>query len=243
MDSQEGLVVFRDREDAGRKLAAQLHSYKGRKDVIVLGIPRGGVPVAYEVAKALDAPLDIFVSRKLGVPWQEELAFGAIATGGARVLDREIIEAIGISDQEIEQITAEVKKELERRERLYRGRRAPLKVDGLTVILVDDGIATGSSMRAAIHALRQMRPAKLIVAVPVAPQSTCKRLKSEVDQLVCVCLPEEFYAIGQFYEDFSQVADEEVTELLHRAAQPVLQTVGEEDPPDVGKSADLPGIL
>jgi len=236
-------VVFRDREDAGRKLAAQLCGYKNRKEVIVLGIPRGGVPVAYEVAKALDAPLDIFVSRKLGVPWQEELAFGAVATNGTRVLDREIVEAVGISDEEIEQITARVKQELERREHLYRGKLPPLKLDGLTVILVDDGIATGSSMRAAIHALRQMKPAKIVVAVPVAPQSTCKRLKSEVDHLVCVHTPEEFYAIGQFYEDFSQVADEEVTELLHRAAQPVLQNVGEEDPPDVDGSADLPGIF
>jgi len=237
-------MLFRDREDAGRKLAAQLHAYKNRKDVIVLGIPRGGVPVAYEVAKALDAPLDIFVSRKLGVPWQEELAFGAVATGGARVLDREIIEAIGISDEEIEQIITRVKKELERRENLYRGNRPPLKVDGLTVILVDDGIATGSSMRAAISALRQMKPAEIVVAVPVAPQSTCNRLKSEVDHLVCVYMPEEFYAIGQFYEDFSQVADEEVTELLHRAAQPVLQTVQETDPPDIeGSTTMIPGRM
>jgi putative phosphoribosyl transferase len=237
-------MVFRDREDAGRKLAAQLHAYANRNDVIVLGIPRGGVPVAYEVAKALDAPLDIFVSRKLGVPWQEELAFGAVATGGARVLDHEIIEAIGISDQEIEQITTRVKKELERRENLYRGDRPPLKVYGLIVILVDDGIATGSSMRAAITALRQMKPAQIVVAVPVAPQSTCKRLKSEVDHLVCVYMPEEFYAIGEFYDDFSQVADEEVTELLHRAAQPVLQIVQEVDPPDIeGSTTMIPGRI
>jgi putative phosphoribosyl transferase len=225
-------------------LAEQLHAFANRKDVIILGIPRGGVPVAYEVAKALNAPLDIFVSRKLGVPWQEELAFGAIATGGTRVLDREIIEAIGISDEEIEQITVRVKKELERRENLYRGDRSPLRIDGLTVILVDDGIATGSSMRAAINALRQMKPARIVVAVPVAPQSTCKQLRSEVDQLVCVYMPEEFYAIGQFYEDFSQVADEEVTTLLHRAAQPVLQSVGQGDPPEAEGSLNMiPGRM
>ncbi len=237
-------MVFRDREEAGGRLAAQLHAYANRKDVIVLGIPRGGVPVAYEVAKALDAPLDIFVSRKLGVPWQEELAFGAVATGGTRVLDREIIEAIGISEEEIEHVTSRAKKELERRDNLYRGDRPPLKVDGLTVILVDDGIATGSSMRAAINALRQMRPAQIVVAVPVAPQSTCRRLRSEVDHLVCVHMPEEFYAIGQFYEDFSQVADEEVTRLLHLAAQPVLQSVGQDDPPDAeGRTRMIPGRM
>ena len=237
-------MVFRDREDAGRKLAAQLHAYAHRKDVIVLGIPRGGVPVAFEVAKSLDAPLDIFVSRKLGVPWHEELAFGAVATGGARVLDRAIIDAVGIPDEEIGQITARVKKELDRRENLYRGDRSPLKVDGLTVILVDDGIATGSSMRAAITSLRQMRPAQIVVAVPVAPQSTCKRLRFEVDRLVCVHMPEEFYAIGQFYEDFSQVADEEVTRLLHLAAQPVLESVGQDDPPDTeGRMDMIPGRM
>ena len=218
-------MVFRDREEAGRKLAEQLHAYANRKDVIVLGIPRGGVPVAFEVAKALDAPLDIFLSRKLGVPGQEELAFGAIATGGTRVLDRDIIEAAGISEEQIGQITARVKKELERRANLYRGARPPLKVEGLTVLLVDDGIATGSSMRAAIDSLRQMKPARLVVAVPVAPLSTCNRLRREVDEFVCVHMPEEFYAIGQFYEDFSQMADEEVTELLRRAAQPALQNL------------------
>jgi putative phosphoribosyl transferase len=218
-------MVFRDREEAGRKLAEQLHAYANRKDVIVLGIPRGGVPVAFEVAKALDAPLDIFLSRKLGVPGQEELAFGAIATGGTRVLDREIIEAAGISEEQIGQITARVQKELERRANLYRGARPPLKVKGLTVLLVDDGIATGSSMRAAIDALRQMKPARLVVAVPVAPLSTCNRLRREVDEFICVHMPDEFYAIGQFYEDFSQMADEEVTELLRRAAQPALQNL------------------
>jgi putative phosphoribosyl transferase len=243
-------MIFRDREQAGRKLAEQLQLYANRKDVIVLGIPRGGVPVASEVAKALDAPLDIFLSRKLGVPGQEELAFGAIATGDTRVLDREIIEAVGISKEQIDQITARAKRELERRENLYRGARPPLKLEGLTVLLVDDGIATGSSMRAAINALRQMKPARLVVAVPVAPLSTCKRLKREVDDLVSVYAPKDFYAIGQFYENFSQLADEEVTELLRRAAEPALQNVAPDDPIDPegslnmipGRQSQLDGI-
>ena len=216
-------MIFENRTDAGRKLASQLKTYANRKDVIVLGIPRGGVPVAFEVAVLLNAPLDVFVSRKLGVPGQEELAFGAIASGGVRILDAEIVDAVGMSDVEIEQITASVTKELERRERLYRGDRPPLKVEGSTVILVDDGIATGSSMRAAISALRQMKPARLVVAVPVAPVSTCNRLKREVDELLCVYMPETFFAIGQFYDDFLQVTDEEVTDLLHRAARPAIQ--------------------
>jgi len=235
-------MVFRDREQAGRKLAEQLRVYANRKDVIVLGIPRGGVPVAFEVAKALNAPLDIFLSRKLGVPGQEELAFGAIATGNTRVLDREIIEAVGISEEQIDQVTARAKKELERRENLYRGARPALKLEGLTVLLVDDGIATGSSMRAAIHALRQMNPARVVVAVPVAPLSTCNRLKREVDDLVCVYAPKDFYAIGQFYEDFSQMADEEVTDLLRRAGEPALQKVQQDDPSDPeGSTKMIPG--
>ncbi len=235
-------TLFQNRAEAGRKLAEQLHAYANRKDVIVLGIPRGGVPVAFEVAKVLHAPLDIFLSRKLGAPGQEELAFGAIATGGTRVLDWEIIEAIGISEEQIDQITAKVKKELERRANLYRGARPPLKVEGLTVLLVDDGIATGSSMRAAIQALRQMKPARIVVAVPVAPQSTCSRLGREVDELVCVHSPQDFYAIGQFYEDFSQTADEEVTELLRQAAEPSPQNVAQDDPSDPeGRSNMIPG--
>ena len=208
-------MVFDDRADAGRKLAKRLEAaYAKRKDVIVLGIPRGGVPVAFEVAKALEAPLDVFVSRKLGVPGQEELAFGAVASGDVRVLDRQIIEAAGVSEQQIEQTTQAVKKELERRERLFRGSRPPLNVVGRTVLLVDDGIATGSSMRAAINALRQMKPARIVVAVPVAPVSTCNRLRPEVDELVCLHMPESFFAIGQFYADFSQVPDEDVAGFL-----------------------------
>jgi putative phosphoribosyl transferase len=215
--------VFRDRVDAGGKLAKQLSTYANRSDVIVLGIPRGGVPVAFEVANALNAPLDVFLSRKLGVPGQEELAFGAVATGGIRVLDHELIDAVGIPEHEIERITEHVKMELERREDVYRSGRPPLDVEGQTVILVDDGIATGSSMRAAINALRQMKPARIVIAVPVAPVSTCERLREDVDELVCIDTPEPFFAIGQFYEDFSQLTDEEVTLLLHRASQPPVQ--------------------
>ena len=218
VDRETEEIVFEDRVDAGRRLASRLGAYAKRKGVIVLGIPRGGVPVAFEVAAALGAPLDIFVSRKLGAPAQPELAFGAIASGGVRILDPEIVEAIGISDIEIEQVTATARKELERRERAYRGERPPLSVQGATVILVDDGIATGSSMRAAIAALRQMKPERLVIAVPVAPLFTCNHLKPEVDEFVCVDMPENFFAISQFYYDFSQTTDEEVTGLLHRAA-------------------------
>lgn len=218
VDRETAEIVFEDRADAGRRLASRLGAYAKRKGVVVLGIPRGGVPVAFEVASALGAPLDVFVSRKLGAPTQPELAFGAIASGGVRILDPEIVQALGISDFEIERVTATAQKELERRERAYRGGRPPLPVQGATVILVDDGIATGSSMRAAIAALRQVKPNRLVIAVPVAPLSTFHHLKPEVDEFVCVDTPEDFFAISQFYYDFSQTTDEEVTDLLHRAA-------------------------
>lgn len=216
-------MIFSDRKEAGQKLASRLGEYANRPDVIVLGLPRGGVPVAFEVARALHAELDVFVSRKLGVPWQEELAFGAVASGGVRVLDEDIVSSVGISKEEIEQITERVKKEVERRERVYRGDRPPLQLEGRTAILVDDGIATGSSIRAAVAALKKMRPGRIVIAVPVAPMSTCKRLRAEVGDLQCVHTPVAFYAIGQFYADFSQVADEEVTELLREAARPASQ--------------------
>lgn len=232
-------IIFQDRADAGYRLAKALQAYANREDVVVLGIPRGGVPVAFEVAKALHAPLDIFLSRKLGVPGQEELAFGAIASGGVRVLDQEIVDGVGISKEQIERITEKVRKELERRERAYRGTRAPLTIEGQAVLLVDDGIATGSSMRAAINALRQMKPARLVVAVPVAPQSTCSRLRAEVDEFVCLQTPKYFYAIGQFYDDFSQIADDEVTELLHLAAQPVVRGIQEQDPSPAERSSTM----
>jgi putative phosphoribosyl transferase len=212
-------MFFADRTEAGRKLAEKLGAYANRDDVLVLGIPRGGVPVAFEVATRLHAPLDVFLLRKLGVPGQEELAFGAIASGGVRYLDREIVEAVGISGEEIERVTSMELKELERREKAFRGGRPALDVRGKTVIIVDDGIATGSSMSAGIKALRQMQPSRLVVAVPVAPDRTCNRLKNEVDELVCLQTPLSFHAIGQFYEDFSQVPDEEVIELLKRAEQ------------------------
>jgi putative phosphoribosyl transferase len=211
-------IVFENRADAGRRLAPRLVKYANREDVVVLGIPRGGVVVAFEAASALRDPLDVFVSRKLGLPRQEELAFGAVATGGVRVLDRQLIEAVGLAHANVERITANARMELERREKLYRAGRQPLVVQGKTVILVDDGIATGSSMRAAIEALRQMGPARVVVAVPVAPSSTCNRLRFEADEVVCVHTPETFFAIGEFYDDFSEVTDEEVAELVRRAA-------------------------
>jgi putative phosphoribosyl transferase len=232
-------MIFQDRADAGYRLAKALQAYSNREDVIVLGIPRGGVPVAFEVAKALHVPLDIFLSRKLGVPGQEELAFGAVASGGVRVLDEEIVKGAGVSEQQIEQISDAAKKELERRERLYRGARSPLRIEGQTVLLVDDGIATGSSMRAAINALRQMKPARIVVAVPVAPQSTCSRLIPVADEFVCLQIPKYFHAIGQFYEDFSQIADGEVTALLHLAAQPVLKNVQEQNPGAAERSSTM----
>ena len=173
-------MIFANRTEAGQELALRLRKYANRDDVIVLGAPRGGVPVAFEIATDLKAPLDVFVLRKLGVPGREELAFGAIASGGVRVLDRDIVEGLGITGLDIERVTRAEKQELERRERAYRGGRPPLDVSGLTVILVDDGIATGSSMRAAIRALRQMKPARIVIAVPVAPPSTCNQLRFEV---------------------------------------------------------------
>ncbi|HXZ13552.1 MAG TPA: phosphoribosyltransferase [Candidatus Sulfotelmatobacter sp.] len=219
---EEGLT-FEDRADAGRKLAEKLEAYRDRDDVIVLGIPRGGVVVAFEVAKALHAPLDIFIARKLGVPWQEELAFGAIASGGVRIVDPQIVDAVGVTREQIEIATQVARRELERRERAYRGNRPPLEIAGRTVLLVDDGIATGSSLRAAIEAVRQRQPAKLVVAAPVAPESIRNRLRRYVDDLVCVETPQDFFAIGQFYLDFSPTTDEEVTELLRLAAQEPLE--------------------
>jgi putative phosphoribosyl transferase len=212
-------MIFANRTKAGQELAMHLRKYANRDDVIVLGAPRGGVPVAFEVATELRAPLDVFVLRKLGVPGREELAFGAIASGGVRTLERDIVEGLGITGLDIQRVTRAEEQELERRERAYRGGRPPLDVSGLTVILVDDGIATGSSMRAAIRALRQMKPARIVIAVPIAPVSTCNRLQSEADELVCLAMPQPFYGVGQFYGDFSQVSDEEVKELLDAAAQ------------------------
>ncbi|MGO8717907.1 MAG: phosphoribosyltransferase family protein [Acidobacteriaceae bacterium] len=230
-------MTFRDRTDAGRQLAQRLGVYANREDVVVLGIPRGGVIVAFEVAQVLNVSLDILLSRKLGVPGQEELAFGAIAVGDGRYLDQRIIEAMGVSEEEIERVTQKASKTLQQRALLYRGDRPSLEVAGKTVILVDDGIATGASVYAAIRALRQMKPASLVLAVPVAPVATCAWLKTEVDQFVCVYAPEQFYAVGQFYAWFPQVGDDEVQDLLRQAERsPVTKSSTVESSPGGSES-------
>jgi putative phosphoribosyl transferase len=210
---------FRDRTEAGQFLAAKLAAYAGRPDVLVLALPRGGVPVAFEVAKALDAPLDVFLVRKLGVPGHEELAMGAIASGGVRVLNQEVVEMLHIPEGAIAAVADEEQRELEWRERAYRGDRPVPSVRSRTIILVDDGLATGSSMRAAAAALRQREPARLVVAVPTAAPETCNEFKTEVDEIVCAITPDPFYAVGLWYEDFSQTTDQEVRDLLERAAR------------------------
>jgi predicted phosphoribosyltransferase len=209
---------FRDRREAGRLLAEELAGYAGREDVIVLALPRGGVPVAYEVARALGAPLDVFLVRKLGVPGHEELALGAIATGGVRLLNEDVVRGRRIPPEVIDGVEAAERAELERREREYRGDRPAPDVRGRTVILIDDGLATGASMRAAVAALRQGRPARIVVAVPIAAPSTCEEFRDEVDQVVCARTPEPFFAVGLWYDDFSQTTDDEVRDLLRRAA-------------------------
>lgn len=209
-------MIFEDRTDAGRVLAGHLSRYANRNDVMVLALPRGGMPVAYEVARALRAPLDVFLVRKLGTPGQEELALGAIASGGVLVLNDDVVEALGIPQHIIESIVAREFKELERRERQYRGSRPPLAVSGKIAIVVDDGLATGSTMRAAALALRQMSPSKVVVAVPVASAVTCERLRAEVDEVICVATPDNFFAVGQWYRNFEQTTDEEVRGLLER---------------------------
>jgi erythromycin esterase-like protein/predicted phosphoribosyltransferase len=209
--------VFRDRRDAGRTLSERLGHYRDRDDVVVLALPRGGVPVGYEVARALGAPLDVFIVRKLGVPAQEELAMGAIASGGVVVLNDDVVRGMGIPSWAIEEVARDEGRELERREREYRGDRPPVDVGGKVVILVDDGLATGSSMRAAILALRRVAPARIVVAVPAAPKSTCEELALEVDEVVCATTPSPFFAVGQSYWDFSQVTDAEVGDLLRSA--------------------------
>jgi predicted phosphoribosyltransferase len=208
---------FRDRRAAGRELARALAAYRGRPDVLVLALPRGGVPVAYEVARALDVPLDVFLVRKLGVPGHEELALGALATGGVCLLNRDVVRRLRIPPEAIDQVTAAEQAELERREAAYRDGRRPPDVAGQTVILVDDGLATGASMRVAVAALRQAKPARIVVAVPVAAPSTCAELHDEVDEVICARTPEPFYAVGLWYEDFSQTSDAEVRDLLAKS--------------------------
>jgi putative phosphoribosyl transferase len=211
-------MLYRDRREAGRQLAAKLAAYAGRPDVIVLALPRGGVPVAYEVARALGAPLDIFLVRKLGLPGREELAMGAVASGGIRVLNEEVVRALRIPEEVIDEVAAEEMEELERREQLYRGDWPPPDVRGRTVILIDDGLATGSTMRAAIAALRQQHPARIVVAVPVGAPETCAEFQDEADEAICALTPDPFYAVGLWYGDFTQTTDEEVRDLLEQAA-------------------------
>ena len=210
---------FADRRHAGRFLAAELRQYAGQQDVIVLALPRGGVVVACEVASALRAPLDVLVVRKLGVPGHQELAMGAIASGGVRILNHEVVRARGIPVTTVEAVTAAEQEELVRRERLYRGNRPPLEVNGRIAILVDDGLATGSTMRAAVAALRTRGPKRLVIGAPIADPSTCEELAAEVDEIVCALTPEPLLAVGFWYTDFSQTSDDEVRALLEAAAR------------------------
>jgi putative phosphoribosyl transferase len=212
-------MLFRDRTDAGRQLAAKLMRYAGRDDVVVLALPRGGVPVGYEVAQALGAPLDVFLVRKLGVPGREEFAMGAIASGGIRVLNEDAVRGLRIPADVIDQVAERERRELERREREYRDGRPAPEVTGTIVILVDDGLATGSTMRAALAALRQRDPGWIVVAAPVGAPETCAEFQGEADEAICAREPEPFYAVGAWYDDFGQTTDAEVRRLLHDAAR------------------------
>jgi predicted phosphoribosyltransferase len=207
---------FRDRVEAGELLAAKLAEYRDRDDVIVLALPRGGVPVAREVARTLGVPFDVYVVRKLGVPGHEELAMGAIATGGVRQVNRDVVEALGIPGNVIDAVAERELRELERREQAYRGNRAPMPLTSKTVLLVDDGLATGSTMRAAVMAVRQQQPARVVVAVPVGAPSTCAELAAEADDVVCVRTPDPFVAVGLWYRDFTPTTDYEVCALLEK---------------------------
>jgi predicted phosphoribosyltransferase len=211
---------YPDRSAAGKVLATHLQHLAGRSPLVVLGLPRGGLPVAYEVALSLGAPLDVFLVRKLGVPGQEELAMGAIASGGVRVVNRPVVDHLGITAAQVDAVARAEADVLAERERAYRGGRPPLELEGATVVLVDDGLATGASMRAAAAAVRRLRPAHLVVAVPVAAAETCEAMRAVADEVVCGLTPSTFHAVGLWYEDFSQVGDDEVTELLARAENP-----------------------
>ena len=205
---------FRDRAAAGKELAEAVAEYGGRSDVLVLALPRGGLPVGAEVARALGAPLDLMLVRKLGVPGHEELAMGAVASGGVRVLNDEVVRAVEVDEEAIESVARRERSELERREHAYREGRPPPEIAGRTVVLVDDGLATGATMRAAISALRELDPGRIVIAVPVAPPQTCEALRGDADDVVCLVAPDPFMAIGVWYEDFPQLTDEQVRELL-----------------------------
>ena len=216
------MAPFKDRRDAGRKLAQKLMTHAGQSNAVVLALPRGGVPVAYEVALALRVPLDIFIIRKLGLPGREELALGAIASGGVRVLNGDLIRMLSVPDEVINFVVKRELQELHRRERAYRKDRPPLEVRERAVILIDDGLATGASMRAAIEGLRAQQPARITVAVPIAAPEVCAAFQEEVDEIVCAVTPEPFYGVGRWYEDFSQVTDAEVRILLEEANHQLL---------------------
>jgi putative phosphoribosyl transferase len=207
---------FRDRREAGRRLAERLENYAGRSDTIVLGLPRGGVPVAYEVASALHLPLDVFVVRKLGTPWHPELAMGALASGGVRVINQDLVRELNVPASEVERVTQREQRELERRELLFRGNRPFPDVTGKTVLLIDDGLATGATMQVAVAALRQKGAQRVVVGVPVASPDTCDAFRDITDDIICVFTPEPFYAVGFWYDDFGQMSDEEVHDLLDR---------------------------
>lgn len=227
---KRGLLPFRDRNEAGRALAGALKAYRGRSDVLVLALPRGGVPVAAEVAAALGAELDLLIVRKLGAPGQPELAMGAIASGGVRVLNRDVIASLGIREHAIEEVARRELQEIERREQVYRGARPRPVIQGRCVILVDDGIATGATMRAGIEALRRQKPAQLVVATPVAPPDTVARLRSVADEVVCLATPEQFWAIGQWYIEFPQLSDETVRQALAEAWKETPRAVAVKEP-------------
>jgi putative phosphoribosyl transferase len=213
------MSLFNDRADAGKKLAKKLSEYANRSDVIILALPRGGVPVAFEVAKELNVKMDVFIVRKLGVPGNEELAMGAIASDNIRVLNEDVIRSFQIPQSVIDEVAVNELRELERRERLYRGNRPKPDISGSTVILIDDGLATGATMRAAAAAVKTKNPAKIVIAVPTAASDTCIAFENEVDKTICVATPEPFYGVGAWYEDFSQTTDKEVCELLNKAAK------------------------
>lgn len=209
--------MFENRTDAGRQLAQELSEYADRDDVVVLGLPRGGVPVAFEVAKALKAPLDVFVVRKLGLPRNSELAMGAIASGDVRVMNENVVRRSGVSDRAIERVIEQEREKLKEREEIYRGARPRVGVEGKTVLLIDDGLATGATMRAAVHALREHNPEKIVVAVPTAPPDTCAEFEEIVDEIICATTPRFFMGVGGVYRDFSQTTNQEVRDMLERA--------------------------